>query len=46
MGGDGERSDDTQWIKDPLAIFADGEYLCQTPAEISAAPRALRVIVP
>ena len=30
----------------PLAIFADGEYLCQTPAEISAAPRALRVIVP
>jgi 8-oxoguanine deaminase len=24
MGGDGERSDDTQWIKDPLAIFADG----------------------
>ncbi len=30
----------------PLAIFADGEYLCQTPAEISVAPRALRVIVP
>jgi diacylglycerol kinase (ATP) len=30
----------------PLPIYADGEYLCQTPAEISAAPRALRVIVP
>jgi diacylglycerol kinase (ATP) len=30
----------------PLAIFADGEYLCETPAEISAAPGALRVIVP
>ncbi len=31
---------------EPIAIYADGEYLCQTPAEISAAPRALRVIVP
>jgi diacylglycerol kinase family enzyme len=31
---------------EPLAIYADGEYLCHTPAEISAAPRALRVIVP
>ncbi len=31
---------------EPLPIYADGEYLCQTPAEISAAPRALRVIVP
>jgi diacylglycerol kinase (ATP) len=29
-----------------IPIFADGEYLCQTPAEISASPRALRVIVP
>ena len=29
-----------------LPIYADGEYLCQTPAEISASPRALRVIVP
>jgi diacylglycerol kinase (ATP) len=31
---------------EPIAIYADGEYLCQTPAEITAAPRALRVIVP
>jgi diacylglycerol kinase (ATP) len=31
---------------EPIAIYADGEYLCQTPAEVSAAPRALRVIVP
>lgn len=30
----------------PIPIYADGEYLCQTPAEISAAPKALRVIVP
>ena len=29
-----------------IPIYADGEYLCQTPAEISAAPKALRVIVP
>jgi len=31
---------------EPIAIYADGEYLCQTPAEISASPGALRVIVP
>jgi len=31
---------------DPIAIYADGEYLCQAPAEISAASKALRVIVP
>jgi len=30
----------------PIPIYADGEYLCQTPAEISNSPRALRVIVP
>jgi len=30
----------------PIAIYADGEYLCQTPAEISTAAKALRVIVP
>jgi diacylglycerol kinase (ATP) len=30
----------------PIAIYADGEYLCQTPAEIAPAPKALRVIVP
>jgi diacylglycerol kinase (ATP) len=31
---------------EPVAIYADGEYLCKTPAEISVSPRALRVIVP
>jgi len=30
----------------PVPIYADGEYLCETPAEISVAPKALRVIVP
>jgi diacylglycerol kinase (ATP) len=30
----------------PIPIHADGEYLCHTPAEISASPKALRVIVP
>jgi diacylglycerol kinase family enzyme len=30
----------------PIPIYADGEYLCETPAEISASPKALRVIVP
>jgi diacylglycerol kinase (ATP) len=32
--------------EEAIPIYADGEYLCQTPAEISASPRALRVIVP
>ena len=31
---------------EPIAIYADGEYLCDTPAEISASSKALRVIVP
>jgi len=30
----------------PLDIYADGEFVCQTPAEISVAPRSLRVIKP
>ena len=30
----------------PLDIYADGERICQTPAEFSVAPQALRVIVP
>jgi diacylglycerol kinase (ATP) len=29
----------------PLDIYADGEYVCQTPAEIGVASAALRVIV-
>jgi diacylglycerol kinase (ATP) len=28
----------------PLEIYADGEFVCNTPAEISVAPGALRVI--
>jgi diacylglycerol kinase (ATP) len=29
-----------------LELYADGEYACRTPVEISLLPRALRVIVP
>jgi diacylglycerol kinase (ATP) len=29
-----------------IPIYADGEYLCQSPAEVAVAPKALRVIVP
>ncbi len=29
-----------------LDIYGDGEFICQTPADISVQPRALRVIVP
>jgi diacylglycerol kinase (ATP) len=30
----------------PRDVFADGEYICQTPIEVSVAPKALTVIVP
>ncbi len=30
----------------PLEIYADGEFVCETPAEISVAAGALRVILP
>jgi diacylglycerol kinase (ATP) len=30
----------------PIDIYADGEFVCQTPAEISVAARALQVIMP
>ncbi|MGC2246144.1 MAG: diacylglycerol kinase family protein [Terriglobales bacterium] len=30
----------------PLEIYADGEFVCETPAEISVAAGALRVIAP
>jgi diacylglycerol kinase (ATP) len=30
----------------PLEIYADGEFVCETPAEISVAKRALHVIMP
>ena len=29
----------------PLDVYADGEYVCQTPIEVSIVPAALRVIV-
>lgn len=29
----------------PLDVYADGEYVCRTPVEISVAPKSLRVIV-
>src|SRR5206468_2196413 len=29
----------------PAEIYADGEYVCHTPVEVSVAPRALTVIV-
>jgi diacylglycerol kinase (ATP) len=29
----------------PLDVYADGEYVCKTPIEVSVASRALRVIV-
>jgi diacylglycerol kinase (ATP) len=32
--------------ENPLAIYADGEFVCETPAEISVAAGALRVIMP
>jgi diacylglycerol kinase family enzyme len=28
----------------PLEIYADGEYVCQTPAEIGVAAKAIRMI--
>jgi diacylglycerol kinase family enzyme len=30
----------------PHDVYADGEYVCRTPIEVSIARRALRVIVP
>jgi diacylglycerol kinase family enzyme len=30
----------------PQEIYADGEFVCETPAEISMAAGALRVIIP
>jgi diacylglycerol kinase (ATP) len=30
----------------PLDVYADGEYVCQTPVEVGIQPSALRVIVP
>jgi diacylglycerol kinase (ATP) len=29
-----------------MCVYADGEYICDTPIEVRVAPRALRVIVP
>ena len=30
----------------PMPLYADGEYICDTPVEIEIVPRALRAIVP
>ncbi len=30
----------------PLDVYADGEFICQTPVEVTVAPRAIRVILP
>ncbi len=30
----------------PLEVYADGEFVCRTPIEVSVAPRALKVIGP
>ena len=30
----------------PLDVYADGEFVCRTPVEVSVVPKALRVIVP
>jgi diacylglycerol kinase (ATP) len=30
----------------PIDVYADGEFVCRTPVEVSVAPRALRVIAP
>ena len=30
----------------PLEVYADGEFVCQTPIDVGVAPAALRVIIP
>jgi diacylglycerol kinase family enzyme len=30
----------------PLDVYADGEYVCQTPVEVMARPKALKIITP
>ncbi len=30
----------------PMPVYADGEYICETPVELAVEPRALRAIVP
>ena len=30
----------------PLDVYADGEFVCRTPVEVSVVSKALRVIVP
>jgi len=29
----------------PLDVYADGEYVCKTPVEVSLKPHALQVII-
>jgi len=30
----------------PLDVYADGEFVCRTPVEVSVQPRALKVLTP
>jgi diacylglycerol kinase family enzyme len=30
----------------PMGVYADGEFVCQTPIEVSVEPAALKVIIP
>jgi len=30
----------------PLDVYADGEYVCQTPVEVTIQPAALKVLIP
>jgi diacylglycerol kinase family enzyme len=30
----------------PIDVYADGEYVCQTPVQVSVVPHALSVIAP
>ena len=31
--------------KEPIDVYADGEYVCKTPIEVSVESKALRIIV-
>jgi diacylglycerol kinase (ATP) len=32
--------------EDPFDVYADGEFICQTPVQFSVEPKALKVIAP
>jgi diacylglycerol kinase family enzyme len=39
----------TEWLRveseRPMAVYADGEYVCETPVEVRVVPKGLKVIV-